>query len=166
MTSNFQYVILILIINLRIIEGDMSSEEEEKIFDDFVKSKGLKHSDQRRGILMTFLKTERHVTADELYRLVRKKNPAIGFATIYRTLKLLCECGLSRELKLENDSVRYEHLYGHEHHDHLVCVKCGNFIEVMNLEIEKLQKKLAKKEGFILQGHKLLLYGICRECKS
>ncbi len=166
MTSNFQYVILILIINLRIIEGDMSSEEEEKIFDYFVKSKGLKHSDQRRGILRTFLKTERHVTADELYRLVRKRNPAIGFATIYRTLKLFCECGLSRELKLENGSVRYEHLYGHEHHDHLVCVKCGNFIEVMNPEIEKLQKRLAKKEGFILQEHKLLLYGICRKCKS
>ncbi len=144
----------------------MAYEEEEKIFDDFVKKKGLKHSDQRRGILRQFLKTERHLTADELYRLVKKKNPAIGFATIYRTLKLLCECGLSRELKLENGSLRYEHLYGHEHHDHLVCMKCGNFIEVMNLEIEKLQERLAKKEGFMLQGHKLLLYGICRECKS
>lgn len=144
----------------------MSSEKEEKIFDDFVKSRGLKHSVQRRGILRTFLKTERHLTADELYGLVKKRNSAIGFATIYRTLKLLCECGLSRELKLENGSVRYEHLYGHEHHDHLVCIKCGNFIEVVDPGIERLQEKLAREKGFILRGHKLLLYGICRGCKS
>jgi Fur family ferric uptake transcriptional regulator len=144
----------------------MAYEEEEKIFDDFVKKKGLKHSDQRRGILRTFLKTERHLTADELYGLVKRRNPAIGFATIYRTLKLLCECGLSRELKLENGSVRYEHLYGHEHHDHLICLKCGKFIEVVDPGIEKLQEKLAKTKGFILRGHKLLLYGTCRGCKS
>jgi Fur family ferric uptake transcriptional regulator len=112
------------------------------------------------------LKTERHLTADELYRLVKRRNPTIGFATIYRTVKLLCECGLSREFKLENGSVRYEHLYGHEHHDHLICLKCGKFIEVVDPEIEKLQEKLARKEGFILQGHKLLAYGICRECKG
>jgi Fur family ferric uptake transcriptional regulator len=144
----------------------MPFEEEQKIFDGFVKDKGLKHSGQRKDILLTFLKTEKHLSADELYALVKKKSPRIGIATVYRTLKLLCESGLSSELRLADGSVRYEHFYGHEHHDHLVCVKCGNFTEVLDPEIEKLQERLAKKEGFSLQGHKLLMYGICRKCKG
>lgn len=144
----------------------MAFKAEQQIFNDFVRGKGLKQSDQRQEILMAFLKIEKHLTADELYRLVKKKNPKIGFATIYRTLKLLCESGLCRELKLEDGSVRYEHLYGHDHHDHLICVKCGKFIEVVDSEIEKLQERLAKKECFTLQGHKLLMYGICRECRD
>ncbi len=143
----------------------MAFEEEKKIFDDYVRSKGLKQSGQRKEILTTFLKTEKHVTADELFRLVRKKNQAIGIATVYRTLKLICESGLARELRLGNDSVLYEHRYKHAHHDHLICTQCGSFIEVVDPEIERLQEKLAKREGFILQGHKLLMHGTCRECR-
>lgn len=144
----------------------MAFEEEQKIFDDFVKEKGLKHSLQRKDILLTFLRTEKHLTADELHALVKKKNPAIGIATVYRTLKLLCECGLSSELKLGDGSVRYEHLYGHEHHDHLLCMKCGEFTEVVDPEIERLQESLAKKKGFKIKGHKLIMYGICSKCKG
>ncbi|RJQ19306.1 MAG: transcriptional repressor [Nitrospiraceae bacterium] len=144
----------------------MAFEEEQKVFDSFVREKGLKHSGQRKDILLTFLKTEKHLTVDELYTLVKKKNPSIGIATVYRTLKLLCGCGLSSELRFGDGPVRYEHFYRHEHHDHLVCVKCGNFIEVMDAEIEKLQERLAKKEDFTLQGHKLLMYGVCRKCKG
>ena len=144
----------------------MAFEEELKIFEDFVVNKGLRHSEQRRVVLMTFLQTEKHLTPDELYELVRRSIPTIGYATIYRTLRLLCESGLARELKLEDGSVRYEHLYGHEHHDHLICVRCGRFTEVLDPGIEKLQGELARREGFILQGHKLLMYGICRECRS
>jgi Fur family ferric uptake transcriptional regulator len=143
----------------------MSFKEEQKIFDDFVKRKGLRQSEQRREILRVFLKTEKHLTADELYRLVKKRVPSIGFATIYRTLKLLSECGLCRELRLGDGTVRYEHLYGHEHHDHLICTKCGKFIEVVDQEIESLQEKLARKKGFTIQGHKLLIYGVCKDCK-
>lgn len=144
----------------------MPFKTEQRLFDDFVRGKGLKHSDQRKDILLAFLNTEQHLTADELHALVKKKNPSVGIATVYRTLKLLCECGLCSELRLGNGSVRYEHLYGHAHHDHLVCVKCGKFIEVLDPEIEKLQERLARKEDFSLQGHKLLMYGVCRKCKD
>lgn len=144
----------------------MAFEEEQKIFNSFVREKGLKQSRQRDDILLTFLKTEKHLTADELHLLVKKKNPSIGIATVYRTLKLLCECGLSSELRFGDRAVRYEHFYGHEHHDHLVCVKCGNFIEAVDPEIEKLQERLAKKVNFSLQGHKLLMYGVCSKCKG
>jgi Fur family ferric uptake transcriptional regulator len=142
----------------------MAFQEELKIFDDYVKSKGLKQSGQRKDVLLTFLRTEKHLTADELFRLVKKKNPSIGVATVYRTLKLICESGLGREFRLGSDSVLYEHNYNHDHHDHLICTGCGKITEVVDPEIEKLQEKLAKKSGFKLKGHKLLMYGTCRKC--
>lgn len=144
----------------------MTFVEEEKIFDEFVKKKGLKNSEQRRQILKTFLKTEEHLTVEELHRLVKKKNPSIGTATVYRTLKLLRECGLCREIKLDDGASRYEHLYGHDHHDHLVCESCGRLIEVVDPEIERLQEKLAKKNGFKITSHKLEIYGICNKCRN
>ena len=93
----------------------MAIREEEKVFDDFIRAKGLKYSEQRRQVLRAFLRTEKHLTAEELHRLVKKRFPAIGIATVYRTLKLLRESGLCRELKLNDGTTRYEHLYDHEH---------------------------------------------------
>jgi Fur family ferric uptake transcriptional regulator len=142
----------------------MAFEEEQKIFEDYVQSRGLKQSGQRKDILLTFLKTEKHLTADELYRLVKKRNSSIGTATVYRTLKLLRESGLCREFRLDDGTIRYEHLYNHEHHDHLICSKCGSLVEVLDPEIEKLQDKLAKAHGFTISSHKMEIYGICRKC--
>lgn len=143
----------------------MPYEKEQRIFEDYIRSKNLKSSGQRIQILEIFLKSEKHLSAEELYRMVKGVSPAIGYATIYRTLKLFCECGLCRELRLEDGIIRYEHLYGHEHHDHLICVKCGKFEEVMEPEIERLQKRIAQKKGFILQKHRLNMYGVCKRCK-
>ena len=143
----------------------MIFKEEIDLFDDCVRSKGLKQSGQRRDILRTFLKTEKHLTADELFHLVKKKNPSIGVATVYRTIKLICDCGLGRELRLDNNSVRYEHLFNHDHHDHLYCKNCGELTEVVDVEIERLQEKLAKKAGFKMQGHRLIIHGLCGKCR-
>jgi Fur family ferric uptake transcriptional regulator len=143
----------------------MSFNEEIKIFDDYVRSKGLRQSNQRKEVLWTFLKTESHLTADELHRLVKKKSPEIGIATVYRTIKLLKESGVSREIKLDDGITRYEHLYNHAHHDHLICSECGKLIEVLDPEIEKLQTKLAKKHGFKIKSHKLEIYGTCKNCR-
>ena len=144
----------------------MSYEEENKIFDDYVSNKGLKRSSQRKEVLWTFLKTEKHLTADELHRLVQKKIPSIGIATVYRTLKLLKESGLGREIKLEDRATRYEHQYNHAHHDHLVCSECGSLTKVLDPEIEKLQEKFAKKHDFRIDNHKLKIYGTCKQCRS
>jgi Fur family ferric uptake transcriptional regulator len=142
----------------------MDYKKENEIFDDYVRSRGLKQSSQRKEVLHTFLKTERHLTVDELHHLVKKKNPEIGIATIYRTMKLLRDSGLCREFRLDDGTTRYEHLYNHKHHDHLICSDCGVFIEVLDPEIEKLQEKLAKKHGFRIKNHKLEIYGTCRRC--
>ena len=143
----------------------MAHQKEKAIFDDYVHGKNLRHSEQRLQILDVFLKTERHLTVEELHKLVQKKNPSIGTATVYRTLKLLVDSGLCRELKLNDGVTRYEHLYGHEHHDHLVCTQCGALVEVCDAEIERLQEKLARSHGFKIQSHKLELYGTCKKCR-
>ncbi|MFA5794149.1 MAG: transcriptional repressor [Candidatus Brocadiia bacterium] len=138
---------------------------EKKIFENYLEAKSLKHSEQRMEILNIFLKADNHLTANELYQIVRGKYPSIGYATIYRTLKLLCECGLCRELKFDDGASRFEHLYGHQHHDHLICTKCGRFVEVVDPEIERLQEKLAKRHGFHPERHRMELYGVCKRCK-
>ncbi len=143
----------------------MVKEKEEKIFEDFLNRQSLKHSQQRKEIMDIFLGIDKHLTADELYRSVKKKNPSLGFATVYRTLKLLCQCGLCRELKFEDGTTRYEHLYGHQHHDHLICTQCGKSVEIVEPEIEQLQGKLIKRYGFYPQRHRMELYGICKKCK-
>ena len=144
----------------------MKYKKEIELFEDYIRSKNLRHSEQRIQILEVFLKSEKHLTADELYRMVKKKNPSIGTATVYRTLKVLRESGLCRELKLDDGTTRYEHLYGHKHHDHLVCTHCGSLVEVVDPEIEKMQIKLAKAHGFYIKSHKLEMYGICKRCRS
>jgi Fur family ferric uptake transcriptional regulator len=143
----------------------MIFKEEIDLFDNCFRSKGLKQSGQRRDILRTFLTTEKHLTADELFHLVKKENPSIGVATVYRTIKLICDCGLGRELRLDNNSVRYEHLFNHDHHDHLYCKNCGELTEVVDVEIERRQEKLAKKAGFKMQGHRLIIHGLCKKCR-
>ena len=140
--------------------------EEEKMFEGYLRTKSRKHSEQRSGIMRIFLSIDKHLTASELYRIVQNKYPGVGYATIYRTLKLLCECGLCRELKLDDGTTRYEHLYGHRHHDHLICTKCGKFVEVVDPEIERLQDRLFKLHGFYPERHRMELYGICKRCKK
>lgn len=144
----------------------MAVNKEKRILEDYLAAKDLKFSRQREEILDVFLSQDKHLTANELYLIVRKKYPRLGFATIYRTLKLLCACGLGRELKLEDGTTRYEHLYGHRHHDHLICTKCGRCVEVVEPDIERLQEKLFKRHGFYPQRHRLELYGICGHCKQ
>ncbi len=144
----------------------MSNKKEREVFEDYIRSKNLRHSEQRMQIIDAFLKTERHLTVDELYTMLKKKNPSIGTATVYRALKLLRESGLCRELRLDDGVIKYEHLYGHEHHDHLICTSCGRLVEVLDPEIERLQEKLAKTNGFHIKSHKSEIYGLCKKCRN
>lgn len=144
----------------------MALDTEKKIFEDYLAARNLKHSRQREEVLDIFLNINRHLSAHELYQIAQKKYPKLGFATIYRTLKLFCESGLGRELKFEDGTARYEHLYGHQHHDHLICTECGKLTEVIDPAIEQLQEKLFLRHGFSPQRHRLELYGICKNCKK
>jgi Fur family ferric uptake transcriptional regulator len=135
------------------------------VFRQYLKNRGMLHSKQREEILDIFLKTEKHLTIDDLYELVRKKHPKIGLATVYRAMRVICDAGLAREADFGDGVKRFEHEYQHQHHDHLVCLKCGRVIEVLSPKIEHLQERLAKKHNFTPVRHRMVIFGTCRECK-
>jgi Fur family ferric uptake transcriptional regulator len=141
-------------------------KSELEIFDHYLSKKGIRRSGQREHILEIFLRTEKHLTIEELYNLAKKKHPELGYATVARAMKVICEAGLAEKVDFEGGIARFEHKYGHEHHDHLICVKCGTFIEVRNDEIEKLQEKMAKRKGFKVIRHKLQIFGLCQSCQK
>jgi len=140
--------------------------KENAVLEQFMAGKGLRHSKPREQILEVFLGIERHLTIEELWDAVKAKHPGIGYATVYRTLKLLAEAGLCREINFEDGTTRYEHLYGHDHHDHLICTTCGRFVEVVDPDIELLQERLVKRYGFLPVSHRMNLYGTCGRCRK
>ena len=138
----------------------------ETIFRQYLKEKGLLYSKQREQILKTFMKARSHLAIDDLYNVVRKKNPRIGLATVYRTMRVICDCGLAREVDFGDGVRRFEHKYQHQHHHHLVCIKCGRVIEVTSNQIESLQKKLAKQHNFAPIRDTMKIFGLCSKCKN
>jgi Fur family ferric uptake transcriptional regulator len=135
-------------------------------FEQFLEENGLRMTPQRSLIADVFLRTERHMSSEDLYALVKRKDRSIGQATVYRTLKLLSESGIAREVDFGEGVTRYEHEYGHEHHDHLICERCRRSIEVVDPRIEELQEKLARDHGFVMTRHKLDMFGICSKCMA
>ncbi len=136
------------------------------VFKEFIDAKGLRSTRQRDIILDAFLSADRHISIEELYRKLRAKHPGIGYATVYRTLKLFAESGIARETQFGDGQTRYEHVTAGEHHDHLVCTRCGNIEEFENETIEKLQTEVAASRGFLIEKHRLELYGVCGNCRK
>lgn len=142
--------------------------DKAKISNDFrlcLSEKGLKVTRQREVILAEFLRAGSHLSIDELYLRVRRKNPRIGYATVYRTLKLFAECGIAEPRQFGDGHTRYESTSPDEHHDHLICTGCGKIVEFEDPQIEDLQLKVARQHGFIIERHRLNLYGRCRDCQ-
>lgn len=140
--------------------------EKKNAFNRFAAGKGLRSTRQRDIILDFFLATHQHVSVEELYLKIKSVHPGIGSATVYRTLKLLVEAGLAREVLLHDGQTRYEHVVEGEHHDHLVCTCCNSVVEFENATIEKLQDEIATRHGFYIKSHKLELYGLCARCRA
>jgi len=132
----------------------------------YLAGRGLRATTQRDAILQVFVDAGQHLSAEELYLQVRKGHPGIGYATVYRTLKLLAEAGLADERRFEDGFTRFEYKSTDHHHDHLICTKCGRIIEFENERIEALQQDVAKKNHFKVQSHKLELYGLCSGCQK
>jgi Fur family ferric uptake transcriptional regulator len=133
---------------------------------EFLADKGLKSTRQRNRILSVFVSAGRHLSAEELTLLVKKTDAGIGYATVYRTMKLLAGAGLAHERRFEDGVTRFEYDAAQGHHDHLICTGCGKIIEFENEQIEALQQNVAKKNRFLVQSHKLELYGLCSDCRG
>lgn len=140
------------------------SLQEIGLLKDHLAKHQLKLTRQREQILGVFLKME-HVTAEEVYRMLAKRNAHIGLATIYRTLNLFCEAGLAQARHF-GAQTQYDNVSHKGHHDHLICTSCGKIVEFENCDIERLQEEVATRNGFTIQTHKLELYGLCASCRQ
>ncbi len=123
---------------------------------------GLKSTLPRLKILKILEESStRHMSAEDVYDQLRQENQTVGLATIYRVLSQFVDAGLAVRHQFEGNKAIYE-LNDDEHHDHMVCLKCGKIIEFMDAKIELLQKQIAEKHDFELQDHSLTLFGICK----
>ncbi len=137
---------------------------KEDIFKEYLTERKLKFTVERQAILDRVFENHKHFEADELLVDLRLNDMKISKATIYRTLALLVKSGLLREVIFGERHAHYEHVYGHEHHDHLVCNDCGKIIEFTELRIEKLQDEVCKKNKFKADSHRLQIQGLCEDC--
>ncbi len=133
-------------------------------FREFIRERGLKSTRQRDEIARWFFASDGHLSADQIYRQVKEASPGIGFSTVYRTMKLLCEAGLVHERHFGDSEALYENVSSH--HDHCICNECGKIIEFENEQIEKLQESVAERFDFELHSHRMELYGLCSECRK
>jgi Fur family ferric uptake transcriptional regulator len=147
----------------------MSVRERQRRFEQALRERGLKSTSQRDDIARVFFGAEGHLSIEELYTAVKRVNPRVGYATVYRTLKLLKECGLAAERHFDDGQARYEAVEGEgaqEHHDHIICERCGKIVEFASQELERLQERIARFLGFVVDRHRMELYGICADCRE
>lgn len=140
--------------------------KEREIFLEHIQKAGLRRTSQRDLIMQIFLSTEDHLTSEDLYWLVQKEDATVGHTTVYRTLKLLTEAGLAREVRFGDNKTYYEHHYDHDHHDHMICTECGRVIEFFSQDIESMQDEMASRFGFRPTHHSLRMWGVCSECQN
>ncbi|SHI53427.1 Fur family transcriptional regulator, ferric uptake regulator [Geosporobacter subterraneus DSM 17957] len=135
---------------------------------DQLKEKGYKLTPQRRATLDTIIENQgKHLSTEEIYDMVKEKCPEIGLATVYRTLQLLDELDVISKINFDDGCSRYElntHQDDHQHH-HLICLKCGNVIEVEVDLMDALENEIEKNYNFEIRDHKVKFFGYCSKCK-
>ena len=132
----------------------------------FLKEKRLHGSKIRDLVVDTFLEADEHLGLEAILERSRRKDPGVSFTTVYRTMKLMEEAGLVHARDFGSGSAIYELAHGREHHDHLVCERCGLVVEFVNDKIEELQERVASKHGFLLRRHRHELFGLCERCQA
>jgi Fur family ferric uptake transcriptional regulator len=133
----------------------------------YITKKGFRSTSQRRLVTDVFFRSGGHLSIEDLLSKVREQDPRVGYATVYRTLRLLAECELANVRHFGDGVTRYELAdEGSHHHDHLICTSCKKIIEFEDDAIELLQGRIADRHGFQLKSHKHELYGVCPECQQ
>lgn len=138
-----------------------SLERLRRNLDDYMNEKGLRTTEQRKLIVNTFFESDAHATIEDLLQRVRAVDSRVGYATVYRTMKMLSEGGMAKELHFGDGATRYEIADDDAHHDHLICEECGNIVEFEEPLIEELQERIALQYGLKITHHKHELYGTC-----
>ncbi|HET6485492.1 MAG TPA: Fur family transcriptional regulator [Spirochaetia bacterium] len=138
--------------------------DQSEHFRDYLRRNGLAFTTSRRTILTWITEATGHFDTEELRESLARHGRKLSPATIYRTLPLFVRSGIIKETIRTGDKARYEHVYGHEHHDHLECLRCGRIIEFMDPGLERLQEKVCRKHRFTPVEHRLAIRGYCSRC--
>jgi len=149
-----------------ILRAALRPEQELQIVERHLRGHGFRWTLQRALIVRTALATHDHFTVEQLLLRCRAHDPHVSRATVYRTLAVLESAGFVSGLDTGDGSRRFEHVLGHEHHDHMVCTGCAAIIEFRDDELEARQEVAARRHGFAIQSHSLRLYGLCRDCRK
>lgn len=132
-----------------------------------LQEKEYKLTPQRKTILKVLLDNqEEHLSAEDIYQIVKPDYPEIGLATIYRTLELLADIDVLQKMNFDDGKARYEFSnHDEHHHHHLICLKCNKVIEFNDDLLDVLEKTISEKKNFEVVDHKLKFYGYCSKCK-
>lgn len=141
----------------------------------YIQRHGMRFTRQRQLILQRAIEYEGHFDVEQFYESLRKTSPSSShrgimtgvrpsLASVYRTLELLCKAGVLKEVLRDSGRTHYEAVYGHAHHDHMICVECGRIIEFCDERIEQLQRTICRKHRFKALAHGLSIRGICEDC--
>jgi len=140
--------------------------DEEGVVRTYVHGHGLRWTQQRQLIVRSVFDTHDHFTAEDLLARCHEVDRSVSRATVYRTLSVLEAGGFVDSFNAGDGGRKYEHVLGHEHHDHMLCTKCGAIIEFHDPELERRQEMAAQSKGFTVTSHTMKLFGICRECAA
>ena len=142
-------------------------EQAMSAFHKSLQNSGLKSTKQRDAIVERFLTLDQHISAEELLQEVRQIHPRIGYATVYRTLKLMVDQGFAIEKDFGDGYKRYDPVHDQDpHHDHLICIDCRKVLEFNHERLGQELEALTKEMGYSLRRKKLELYAACQipEC--
>jgi Fur family ferric uptake transcriptional regulator len=139
----------------------MDSPDEIEVVARRLRDGGQRWTPQRRLITAVVFDTHEHFSADELLAMCRRRDRRVSRATVYRMLAVLEAEGFLASLDTGDGGLRYEHVLGHDHHDHMICRTCARIVEFADPDLEQRKAELARRHGFRLVGHELKLFVEC-----
>ncbi|MEK7819443.1 MAG: Fur family transcriptional regulator [Bacteroidota bacterium] len=144
----------------------MIEELAKENFKKYLKSNDYRVTPERFEVLEAILQKDGHFDADELFLKMKTNESKVSRATVYNTLDLLQECGIISRYRFGENHSRYEKAIGRPHHDHLICLECGDIIEFVNQKLLKIQKDVCKENNFKSTNSTLQIFGKCNKCQT
>jgi len=139
-------------------------EQAKDAFLAYLRDRGVKNTSQRRAVLDAVLDFSDHFETEQVLYLLRERGARVGKATLYRTLPLLVDCGILKQVRFDVKQAYYEYAFEEDPHDHMVCRRCGRITEFASEELLDLGRQIAKRHHFHVISHRLQLSGLCWEC--
>ncbi len=141
-------------------------KQEKEQFSKLFKQDQITDFEDRFAVMEAFLQVEGHISSAHIMQRLRDAGHHLDPEFVRDTLKLMCQYGFASKHRFNSGEILYEHLHLGQHHDHMVCTKCGNIVEFEDPQLEQLQIQAAERHGFHLLHHKMEMYGICAQCMA